>query len=213
MSLENISQQSDEWKQARIGSLGASVIHEVIAKTKSGYAASRANRMASLLLERLTGKAVDIFQTQAMMQGTEREPEARAAYCFLTDNEVTEVGIFKHPMIAGTHASPDGLVNSDGLVEIKAPQPAAHLETILSQQIPDKYVVQALWQMACTGRKWCDYCSYNPDFPENMRLFIKRIPRDDKRIMEIEFSVRSFLEELEEKLEDLAVLYGESKAA
>lgn len=210
---EDLVQGSDEWKAARIGSLGASVVHEVITKTKSGYAASRANRMATVLLERLTGKSIDIFQTQAMQQGIEREPEARAAYCFLTDGKVTEVGIFKHPELKGTHASPDGLVGDNGLVEIKCPQPAQHLETLLSQQIPDKYIVQCLWQMRCTGRQWCDYVSYNPDFPVNMRLFIRRVPRDIARLDEIEKSVAGFLHELNHKFEELTNLYGDVRAA
>jgi putative phage-type endonuclease len=205
---QDLVQGSDEWKQARIGSLGASVVHEVMAKTKSGFAASRANRMAALLLERLTGKSQDIFQTQAMLQGIEREPEARFAYTFQTDNEVTEVGIFKHPSLIGTHASPDGLVGEHGLVEIKCVQPAAHLETILDQNIPDRYIVQMLWQMRCCGRDWCDYVSYNPDFPPSMRLFVKRVTYHTSRGLEIEDTVRQFLIELKEKEARLAGIYG-----
>lgn len=210
---QDLVQGSDEWKAARIGSLGASVIHEVIAKTKSGAAASRANRLAALLLERLTGRAQDIFVTNAMRVGKEREPEARLAYTFRTDRIVTETGLFQHPDIIGTHASPDGLIGYDGLLEIKCPEPAEHLDTLRLQRIPDKYVVQALWQMRCTGRQWCDYASYNPDFPENMRLWIKRIRRDDVRIAEIEKEVVAFLTELNDKIYELNALYGDKEAA
>ena len=210
---QDLIQGTDQWKQARIGSLGASVIHEVMAKTKSGYSASRANRMAKLLLERLTGKAEDIFVTKSMQQGKDREPDARNAYVFVTDNEVTEVGIFKHPTLIGTHASPDGLVGDKGLLEVKCPEPAEHLETIRLQRIPDKYVLQMLWQMRCCNRDWCDYCSYNPDFPEHMRLFVKRQNYQASRALEIEDLVRQFLIELDEKTEQLNRLYGEKVAA
>lgn len=211
--LTTIPQGSDEWKAARCGSLGASVIHEVMAKTKTGYSASRANRLAKILLERLTGREEDIFVTKAMQQGKDREPEARTAYTFLTDNDVTEVGIFVHPVIPRTHASPDGLVGEDGLIEIKCPEPAEHLETIRLQRIPDKYVKQMLWQMRCTGRQWCDFVSYNPDFPGNMRLFVKRVRWDEIQITEIEAEVIKFMADLGEKIGDLERIYGDKETA
>jgi len=209
----DLVQGTDEWLQARVGSLGASCIHEVMAKTKAGPSASRANRLAKLLLERLTGRAEDVYVTKAMQQGRDREPEARNAYVFATDNEVTEVGIFPHPTIKGTHASPDGLVGEDGLIEIKCPEAAEHLETIRLQRIPDKYIQQMLWQMRCSGRRWCDFASYNPDFPEAMQIFIKRVHWDDARINEIEKEVNVFLTELNSKIADLHRIYGSKEAA
>lgn len=198
---EHLIQGTEEWKQARIGSLGASVIHEVIAKNASGPSASRATRLAALLLERLTGQERDIFVTKSMQQGKDREPEARDLYALLTNKTVVESGIHQHPTILGTHASPDGLVGDDGLIEIKCPEPKEHLETLDLQRIHDKYVVQMLWQMRCTGRQWCDYVSYNPDFPPHMAMWIKRVEYDAKRIEKIETEVIAFLAELNAKVE------------
>ena len=200
-------QGTEEWRQARAGSLGASAVHEAIAKTKSGYAASRANRMATMVIERLTGQPQDTYQNAAMLHGIETEPEARIAYEFWTNTSVEQIGLVKHPDIAGTHASPDGLVASEGLLEIKCPQPAQHLATLLGEPIPDKYLVQMLWQMRCCKRAWCDFVSYNPSFPENMRLHIQRVERDDARIKEIESEVVPFLREVDAKVAALRAKY------
>lgn len=205
---EALTQGSDEWHAARCGSLGASVLHEVVARTKSGYSASRANRMATVIVERLTGATQPTFQSQAMLEGTEREPEARSLYEFMTDADVMLVGLVRHPTVQGTHASPDGLIGADGLIEIKCPQPAQHLATLLGEKLTDRYIVQMQWQMACTGRAWCDFVSFNPDFPEAMQLFVQRVKRDDKRITELGKEVVSFLGEVEDKLGALKSRYG-----
>ncbi len=148
-----------------------------------------------------------------MQWGTEKEPDARAAYEFRTDATVAEIGFVVHPKIDASGASPDGLVGTDGLVEIKCPNTAGHLETLLGQEIAGKYITQMMWQMACTGRAWCDFVSYDPRMPENMRLFIKRVPRDDARIAELESEVAAFLLEMAVKLSQLNSLYGLEKAA
>lgn len=209
---EELIQGSVEWRMARVGSLGASRLHEAIAKTKTGYGASRANLMAELICERLTGVPTEKFVTQAMQYGTEMEPEARREYEFLHGVTVRQVGLIRHPTIRHTHASPDGLVNDDGMIEIKVPQPAQQLETLLTQKIPDKYVVQMLWQMMCCDRQWTDYVSYNPSLPEHMRLFIKRLHRDDERITELETEVERFLSEIDAKLSELNRRYGQAAA-
>lgn len=205
-------QGSDEWKKARCGSLGASCLHEAIARTRTGWGASRANLMARLIAERLTGCPQEMYQNAAMQHGTLTEPEARAAYEFYRDAEVAEIAFVSHPTIAGSHCSPDGYVSSDGLIEIKCPQTATHIETLLGSSIPDKYIIQMQWQMACTGRIWADWCSYDPRMPEEMRLFVRRVPRDDTHIKELEAYAREFLGELEEKLERLRA-YGTREAA
>lgn len=164
--------------------------------------------MAVLICERLTGVPQDTYQNAAMQHGIETEAEARAAYEFRTDAVVHEVGLVPHPSIQGTHASPDGLVGDDGLVEIKCPVSAAHIDALLGQGIPGKYQTQMLWQLACTGRQWCDFVSYDPRLPESMRLYVSRLKRDDKRIGELEHEVRMFLRELDAKLADLMTLYA-----
>lgn len=213
MEAFELIQGTDEWRAARVGSLGASRLADAIARTKTGYGASRANLMAELICERLTGKPATTFISAAMQHGTETEPEARDAYSFYSGHTVEQVGLIRHPKIEQSHASPDGLIGDDGMLEIKCPQPAAHLETLTSQEVPTKYLTQMMWQLACSGRQWVDYVSYSPSFPEHMRLFVKRIPRDNKRIAELESEVASFLLEMAVKLSELNSLYGEKEAA
>lgn len=208
-----IVQGSDAWKQLRLGRVTASRVSDVIAKTKTGYSASRANYMAQLIAERLTDTVAEAYTNAAMQHGTETEPEARAAYEFYQGVTVEQVAFVPHPKIDQAGCSPDGLVGADGLVEIKCPNTATHLETLLGQAVPSKYETQMQFQMACTGRKYCDFVSYDPRMPENMRLFIKRVNRDDKTIAAIEGEIASFLLEMAVKLSELNSLYGEKEAA
>ena len=208
MDGENLIQRSEEWRLARCGSLGASQIHEALARTKSGWGASRANLRAALVAERLTGVPTEGYINAAMQHGIDTEPQARAAYSFFRDAEVVEVGLIRHPKIERSHASPDGLVGDGGMLELKCPNTATHIDTLLAGTIPDKYVIQALWQMACSGRQWVDFCSFDARLPERMRLFVKRIPRDEGRIAELETEVRTFLAEVESTLAELTKAYG-----
>ena len=211
--MTEIVQGSPEWHALRIGKVTASRVSDVIAKTKTGWGASRANYMAELIAERLTGEPAEKFTNAAMAWGTEKEPDARAAYEFFRDAQVSEIAFVDHPVIGMTGASPDGLVGDHGLVEIKCPNTATHLDTLLTQAIPSKYVTQMLWQMACTGRQWCDFVSYDPRLPETMSLFVKRVDRDDKLIASLEKDVAEFLAELDLKLAQLDTLYGVKEAA
>jgi putative phage-type endonuclease len=197
-------QGSDEWKAARLGRVTASRVADICTKTKTGgHSTSRANYAAELICERLTGVAAEGFTNAAMAWGTEKEPEARALYQFRTDADVTEVGFVPHPEIAMSGASPDGMVGDVGLIEIKCPLTATHIETLIGGSIPGKYETQMLWQMACTGRAWTDYVSYDPRLPGDMRLFVKRLHRDDARVAELEAEVRTFLAELDAKIAQL----------
>jgi putative phage-type endonuclease len=198
-----MEQRTEEWFEARLGKVTASRVADVIAKTKSGYSASRSNYMAELICERLTGKQGDFFQSTAMAWGTNTEPAARAAYSAASGALVTEVGFVSHALIEMAGASPDGLIDDDGLVEIKCPNTATHIDTILSQEAPSKYIPQMQWQMACTGRQWCDFVSFDPRMPEDMQLFITRVPRNPAMIDLLEREVRSFLFELDQKIHDL----------
>lgn len=206
-------QGSPEWKQARCGSLGASRVADVVARTKTGWGASRANIMSELLIERLTGIPAESYMNDAMRWGQEHEADARAAYEFRTNAGVAEIALVTHPTIRWTHASPDGLVENDGLVELKCPNSATHIETLLGGTVPAKYITQMQWQMACTGRAWCDFVSYDPRMPEHMRLFVQRVPRDDKAIASLEKQVTEFLAELAAKHADLTERYGQKEAA
>jgi putative phage-type endonuclease len=200
-----MEQRTTEWHQARLGKVTASRVADVIAKTKSGYGASRANLMADLIVERLTGQPASTFSNAHMEWGTEQEPHARADYSARTGELVEEVGFIDHPRIAASGASPDGLV-ADGLVEFKCPATATHLDTLLAQTVPAKYVSQMQWQMACTGRAWCDFVSFDPRLPEHLQMFVQRVERDDAYITMLEGEVTVFLAELEEKLTKLQEL-------
>jgi len=205
-----IEQGTQEWFAARMGKVTASRVADVVAKTKTGYGASRANYAGQLIAERLTGVVVEGFTNDAMRWGTENEPEARTAYQFATDCDVEQVGFVPHPTITESGASPDGLIGDIGMLEIKCPNTSTHIETLRGRKVPEKYVTQIQWQLACTGRKWCDFVSYDPRMPEEMRLFVSRVHRDDKRIEELEGEVIGFLAEIDEAIKDLTRKYREA---
>jgi putative phage-type endonuclease len=200
-------QGSAEWIAERLGKVTASRVADVVAKTKTGWGASRANYMAELIAERLTGVPTEQYTNAAMKWGIATEPEARAVYAFLADADVVEVGFVAHPTIDMTGASPDGLVGTDGLVEIKCPNTATHIDTLLGTPIPQKYMLQMQWQMACTRRAWCDWVSYDTRLPGSMRVFIQRVPPVDEVITSLEHDVEDFLAELSVKIANLRERY------
>ena len=191
-----IEQGSIEWFAERCGKVTASRVADVIARTKTGWGASRANYMAQLVAERLTGNVAESYSNAAMQWGIDMEPEARKTYEFFTNNTVEPASFVPHRSIADTGASPDGYVGADGLVEIKCPNTATHIETLLAGSVAGKYVTQIQWQLACTGRAWCDFVSFDPRMPATMSTFIKRVPRDDAMIASLEADVIDFLNEL-----------------
>ena len=197
-----MEQRTDDWFTARLGKVTASRVADVVAKTKTGYSSSRENYMADLIVERLTGQKASTFTNAAMERGVEQEPHARAAYSARTGELVEEVGFIDHPTIPMSGASPDGLV-ADGLVEFKCPNTSTHLDTLLADEVPVRYVTQMQWQMACTNRSWCDFVSFDPRMPEHLQLFIKRIERNDMYIAELEKEVIQFLAEVDDKVKKL----------
>lgn len=201
--IEMMDQGSDEWFAIRIGKVTASRVADILAKTKSGYSTSRDNYMAQLVCERLTNQKAESFTNAAMQHGTETEPLARAAYEALKDVLVDEVGFVPHPSIKMAGASPDGLVGDDGLIEIKCPNTATHIDTLLSESVPTKYFTQMQFQMACTGREWCDFVSFDNRLPEELQLFVKRVPRDETYIKLMEAEIVQFLAELDDKINKL----------
>ena len=203
-----IIQGTPEWFDLRRGKVTASRVADVVAKTKSGWGASRANYAAQLVAERLTGVTAESYTNAAMQWGTATEPEARSAYEFLRDADVRDVGFVPHPTIAMAGASPDGLVGDDGMVEIKCPNTATHIATLLGEPIPTSYITQMQWQLACTGRQWCDWVSYDPRLPESMRLHVQRILRNNTQIDGLEYEVKKFLADIDATVEALQAKYG-----
>jgi putative phage-type endonuclease len=203
-----MEQRTEEWFAARCGKVTASRVADIIAKTKTGPSASRENYLAQLVCERLTGKPAESYSNAAMQWGTETEPFARAAYELATDQLVEEVGLIHHPEIVMSGASPDGLVGDSGLIEIKCPNTATHIEYAISGKPPAKYHLQMLWQMECTGRQWCDFVSFDPRMPEEMQLFIVRFERDQERIDAIKSEVVKFLGEVDEAIASLCKVFN-----
>jgi putative phage-type endonuclease len=197
--MTEMIQGSPEWRAARCGKVTASRMAELVAKLKTGKPAnSREDYLYELVAERLTGQPLDFFQTKDMQWGTEKEPLARQAYEQKHFVEVGQVAMVMHPVIENAGASPDGLVEDDGLIEIKCPRTKTHLMTLRSKTAPAQYIPQMQWQMACTGRQWCDFVSYDPRLPEHLQLFIVRVQRDQALIEQYEQEVIQFLVEVNE---------------
>lgn len=213
MNMLELQQGSPEWISARVGSLGASQLGDALAKTKSGWGASRSNLRSRLVIERLTKKPVETFVSAAMQRGTDLEPQARAMYAFERNCIVQEVGIVKHPTIEGTHCSPDGLVNDEGMVEIKCCGATRHFELLDGGDPEDSYIKQCLWQMACTGRRWVDLTYFHPDMPDLLQLHIIRVERDEDVITKLEEDVAKFLAEVDETIARLRARYGDIHAS
>lgn len=208
-----IVQGSPEWFAQRVGKLTASRMADVLLTTKSGPSASRKNYLAQLVAERMTGQPAESFSNAAMAWGTEHEPLARAEYEILTDYSVEQVSFVDHPDIEWCGASPDGLVLDGGLVEIKCPNTATHIEYLLAGKPPVKYQPQMLLQLACTGREWCDFVSYDPRMPEEHRLFVARFKPKRDEILAVEQAAIEFLAEVEQTIQKLNNRFNQEKEA
>lgn len=193
-----IDQRTPEWHAARLGKVTASKIADVMASGRAGApSVTRANYLAQLLCERLTGRPTEGYISHEMQHGTDNEPIAINAYEMAQDVIVSPIGFVDHPSIAMSGASPDGLVGEDGLIEVKCPNSATHLATLKGAEIDGRYMKQMQWQMACTGRAWCDFVSFDPRMPDHMQLHIQRVPRDLEMIAQIEVAVSAFLADLD----------------
>ena len=194
--MTEIAQRSEEWFKARLGKVTASAVADVLAKTKTGVSASRGNYLIKLAIQRVTGQIEESFTNDAMQWGIDNEDQARVAYEVASGNFVDQVGFVDHEIIDWFGCSPDGLVNNDGLVEIKCPNSATHWEYFKTKEVPKKYFIQMQAQMSCTGRKWCDFVSFDPRMPERSQLLIIRVPRDNTFIDLMETEVMEFLMEV-----------------
>lgn len=203
-----MEQRTPEWFAERCGKVTASAIYKVMARLKDGKpGADRANYHAQLVTERLTGQREEGYSNAAMQWGTDTEPQARAAYTMETGAVTEEVAFVQHPSISMSGASPDGLVGDVGMLEIKCPNTATHIATLTGASIERKYLLQMQWQMACAGRAWCDFASFDPRLPDEMQLHVQRVQRDDAMIAELEAEVSKFLAEVDATVADLRARY------
>ena len=208
--MNDMEQRTDEWYAARLGKVTASSLYKVLAKTKTGYGADRANYMTQLVLERVTGTKADSYSNAAMQWGIDQEPFARAAYEASRGVLVEEVAFLPHPTIEMAGASPDGQVDDKGMVEIKCPDSKTALECWLSDNpVENKYFAQMQWQMCCADRDWCDYVVFDPRMPTKAQLFIDRVERDDEWLEATEAEVVKFLAEVDAKVAALKKIIGE----
>lgn len=192
-----VQQGTPEWHQLRLGKVTASRVADILAKTKTGPSASRNNYLIELALQQVTKTIEESYTNSAMEWGVQTEPQARVAYEVKTNNFVDQVAFIDHPSIVGFGCSPDGLVGSDGLIEIKCPNSATHWSYIKDNQPPTKYFIQMQAQMAVTGAQWCDFVSFDPRMPERSQLLIVNVPRDPEFISNMEEEIKKFLSEVE----------------
>ena len=201
--LQHIPQNSDEWLKARLGKITASKVAEVLAMTRNGPSERRSKYMWQLVSERLTGDFTRTYTNDAMLWGIENEPLAREFYEAMNDVSVEQVGLYVHPRFDFAAASPDGLVGDDGLLEIKCLTSVNHFKAIYDNEPPKDYLPQVHWQMACTGRAWCDLTLFDPRVPLKMQLKVFRIERDDAEVTRLEEAVEAFNQEIEAVIETL----------
>jgi putative phage-type endonuclease len=202
-----VEQRSDEWFEARCGSLGASKIGVALGRLKrtGERNAAAMDFLYELAAEQLTG--VPAKRSNPMYWGRDHEDEARASYAFLTNLPVVKVGLIMHPTIPDAHASPDSLVGDEGGLELKCPTSATHLRTLLEQVVPEDHLPQLHWAMACSGRAWWDFVSYDPRFPDRLQFFQRRVMRNEAVIASLEAEARDFLAEVGSKLLMIDELY------
>jgi putative phage-type endonuclease len=196
-----IEQGSAEWFALRCGKVTASRIADLMAKPKEPGKGMRANYLTQLAVERVTGVPGKTYQNAVMEEAHEWEPKARAFYAFRNGAEVQQVAFIDHYNIPMAGCSPDGLVGAAGLVEFKCPIQTTHYNYLRrgADAVDSGYLKQIQFQMACDpSRKFCDFVSYNDDFPEHKRGLIIRVPRHDGMIAEIEEAVRVFQAEVEQ---------------
>jgi hypothetical protein len=212
--VDYITTLAPEIVEQRLGRLTASRIADATARTKTGYGASRANLMAALICERLTGVQTASYFSKEMAWGVEQEPNAIAAVEWDFDVTIEPTGFVPHPSIEMAGATPDGrIVGVNGGIEVKCPNSATHIDTLLSKEVDGRYFKQMQWQMACTGWEFVDFCTFDPRMPKELQLWVLRVMRDDKAVAELEKEARLFLAELDEKVAALRALGRIQEAA
>ena len=199
-----MEQRSEAWFAAKAGKFSASEMADLLSGGGKKITATRSNLIARKVAERLTGVMEQGYTSAAMQHGIDHEDDARNLYFVSRELPIDEEGFIDHPSIPYSGCSPDGMVSDDGLVEIKCPNTATHIEYLRTKKVPNKYLYQMQWQMACTGRKWCDFVSYDPRMPTRLQLLIIHVPRDDELIATLEDAVNKGVQEVEEIISELS---------
>ena len=213
MNPLELQQNTEEWLKYKCGRLGGSSIADMLTRTKTGWGAGRLNLKARLVAERLTGCPTESYKSKAMEYGTETEAEACNVYGFMRDVDPVAVGYVDHPTIEWAGCSPDRLIGEDGLIQVKCPNTATHISSLLGGSVDGGYFKQMQWEMACTGRQWCDYVTYDKRLPPEMQLHVTHITRDHVMIANLEQEAMIFLKEVDETVQALRERYQVLEAA
>lgn len=184
-------QGTDEWRRMRAGIPTASEFATVLAKGRSGgESKTRRTYLLKLAGERLTGEPAESYSNGHMERGKAMEAEARDAYAFMRDADYEQVGFIRN---GNAGCSPDGLIDDDGMVEIKTKLPHLQLEVLLANQLPAEHVAQCQGALWIAEREWLDFVSYWPKLP----LFTIRVLRDEAYIARLAEAVAGFNAELD----------------
>lgn len=213
MTVHDVPQRSDEWHALRLGMLCGSDSSDMLAVGAKGQPlASRTNLRVRKVLERITGRRQENgFISKAMQDGIDREDTARKVYEALSGQVTTLIGFVSHDELRAG-CSPDGVIGDyEGIVELKCPIPATHLTYLKSGLVPDEYVKQCVHNMWITGAQWCDYMSFNPEFPDTLQARIVRINRDERVMATYEKAVRAFLAEVDLEVAAIATMVNSAE--
>ena len=194
MKFYDVDQNSDEWLALRLGKFTASTFGDLfMAKSTAGYKKA----IRKIVYERLTGESPESFKNDWMDRGHELEPLAREAYELMNFSKVQNGGFFEYNDWIG--ASPDGLVDDDGQIEIKSPAYNTLIDYILSGKLPNEYLYQVQGQLLVTGRKWCDFIAYHPKLP----LVVVRVEPDKEIIKSIKAELKTAIETAKDMIETI----------
>lgn len=206
--MTNEHQRNDTWHGDRRGKATASIMKDVCKRQKNGsFYAARETHIFRIAHEILTGETAAGFTSVATDHGIINEANAVEAYKKTVWSPVDLCGFVVHPSIRRAGASPDLLVGDDGLAEIKCPyNGAVHVETLVNG-MPDDHRYQIQMQLACTERQWCDFVSYDPRLPDEYRLYVQRVERDDLFIATMEEMIHQFLADVDDTVNILRAKY------
>lgn len=196
-SIIDCEQRSPEWFAARLGRLTGSCAADMMAKIKSGEAAGRRNLRVKLALERITGKSLDSdFHSVDMQNGIDREAQALSIYEARSDEILEPVGFLSCEGIMAGCSLDSFVCGGQGIVEAKCCKPATHLSYLRSKTIPAEYYWQCLHNIWVSGVRWCDFISYQPDFPEKTQYLCVRLEATMQELVAYEGAAMQFLAEV-----------------
>ncbi len=194
MIIHDVEQNTDEWMKIRGGKFTASTFADLFAKPSTS---TYKNAINKVVFERITGELPESFSNKWMERGKELEPQAIETYELSTFNKVHRVGFIERSEWVG--CSPDGLIGTDGMIQVKCPASSTLIEYMMSQKVPDDYMIQMQGEIWVAERKWSKFYVYHP----KLKPLIIHVERDEKIIAEIEKQVELAIEQAKDKMHKL----------